>query len=201
MAHKWEPHRFAELRARRSSPSLRRAYQMMFLDLRGYDLKRAREWDLFVRFCEAGRLDIDPAEVEMLDPPWPDLRAEVFGRSHYFELGEVVPEDFLRADSKRGKTLRLDPSPLIAVWNPFEAIIKKKMKKRYAAGPEPLSLVLYWERNDPTWDVLRPLVEGKRAEIIDSFDSSSFDHLWLFLANEARIPFSLSRRNITTPSG
>ena len=57
-------------------------------------------------------------EVEMLDPPWPDLKAVVFGRSHYFELGEVVPEDFLRADSKRGKTLRLDPSPLIAVWNP-----------------------------------------------------------------------------------
>jgi hypothetical protein len=135
----------------------------MFLDLRGDDLKRAREWDLFVRFCEAGGLDINSAEVEMLDPPWPDLRAEVFGRPHYFELGEVVPEDFLRADSTRGKTLRLDPSPLVAVWNPLEAIVKKKMKKRYAAGSEPLSLVLYWERNDPIRDVLGPLVEARKA--------------------------------------
>jgi hypothetical protein len=99
---------------------------MMFLDLRGDDLKRAREWDLFVRFCEAGGLDIDLAEIEMLDPPWPDLTAEVFGRPHYFELGEVVPEDFLRADSKRGKTLGLDPSPLIAVWNPLEAMIDQE---------------------------------------------------------------------------
>ena len=54
------------------------------------------------------RLDINPAEVEMLDPPWPDLTVEVFGRPHYFEMGEVVPQDFLRADSKRGKTFKLN---------------------------------------------------------------------------------------------
>jgi hypothetical protein len=200
LEHKFDPHQFADMRARRSSPSLRRAYQIMFLDLRGDDLKRAREWDLFIRFCEAGRLDINAAEVEMLDPPWPDLTVEVFGRPHYFEMGEVVPQDFLRADSKRGKTLQLEPSPLIPVWNPLETIIKKKMAKRYAAGSEPLSLVLYYERNDPIWDVLRPLVEERRAEIVKCFDAGNFDHLWLFLANEKRIPFSLSKRNIAMPT-
>jgi hypothetical protein len=175
---------------------LRRAYQMMLLDLRRDDLKRAREWDLFVRFCEAGGLDIDPAKVEMLDPPWPDLRAEVLGRPHYFELGEVVPEDFLRAESKRGKTLRLDYSSVLPVWEPLESIIKKKMKKRYAPGSEPLSLVLYSERDGSVWDVLRPLVEERRAEVVECFEAGNFDHLWLFLANEGRVPFSLSKKNI-----
>ena len=76
------------------------------------------------------------------------------------------------------------------MWNPLETIIKKKMAKRYAVGSEPLSLVLYYERNDPIWDVLRPLVEERRAEILTCFDAGNFDHLWLFLANEKRIPFS-----------
>jgi hypothetical protein len=51
----------------------------MFYFLSGDDLKRAREWDLFVRFCEAGQLGVDPAEIDMLDPPWPNLKAELFG--------------------------------------------------------------------------------------------------------------------------
>ena len=200
MSHvKWDQRQFAAMRSSRSSPSAYRAYEVMFLQLRGAELKRAKEWDLFVRFCDAGGLDINPAEVEMLDPPRPDLSAEIYGRKHYFELGEVVQEDFLRADSKRGKTLRIEPSPLIAVWDPLEAIIKKKMKKRYAAGSEPLSLVLYSERNAPNWDVLMPLVEERKSEIGACFDSSHFDHLWLFLANERRIPFSLSKRQILLP--
>ena len=86
------------------------------------------------------------------------------------------------------------------MWNPLETIIKKKMTKRYAVGSEPLSLVLYYERNDPIWDVLRPLVEERRAEIVKCFDAGNFDHLWLFLANEKRIPFSLSKRNIAMPT-
>jgi len=53
VADRWNPRALAELRAKRDSPSMRLAYQIMFLDLKGDDLKRAREWDLFVRFCEA----------------------------------------------------------------------------------------------------------------------------------------------------
>jgi hypothetical protein len=183
---------------------------MSFLYLRGDDLKRAREWDLFARFCEAGGLDIDPAEVEMLDPPEPDLRAEVFGRPHYFELGEVVQEDWVRALARREKasakkSLLVDSLlpvlPVLSVWSPLETIIEKKMKKQYAPDSKPLSLVLYSEQNPPPWDLLKPLVEERKSEIGASFDSSIFDHLWLFLANEMRIPFSLSKRHIITPSG
>lgn len=86
----WDQRRLAEFRAGRNSLASHRAYDAMFCFLSGDDLKRAREWDLFIRFCEALNLDVDPTEVDMLDPPWPDLKADVSGRSHYFELGEVV---------------------------------------------------------------------------------------------------------------
>ena len=205
MANRWNPRALAELRAKRNSPSLRRAYQIMFPDLKGDDLKRAREWHLFVRFCEAGGLDVDPAEVDMLDPPFPDLKADVFGRPHFFELGEVVQEDWLRALARHEKATGKrplgpieSPLPVLTVWSPLEVIIGKKMKKRYDPDSKPLSLVLYSERNSPPWDVLQPLIEERRSEIGVSFDSSEFDHLWLYLAHEGRIPFSLSKKNVFT---
>ncbi len=155
----------AELRAKRDSPSLRRAYQIMFLHLKGNDLKRAREWGLFVRFCEAGGLDVDPAEVDMLDPPLPDLKVDVFGRPHFFELGEVVQEDWLHALVRREKAMEKrplppidSPLPVLSAWSPLEVIIDRKMKKRYDPDSKPWSLVLYCERNSPPWDVLKPLI-------------------------------------------
>ena len=133
MANRWNPRALAELRAKRNSPSLRRAYQIMFPDLKGDDLKRAREWDLFVRFCEAGGLDVDPAEVDMLDPPFPDLKADVFGRPHFFELGEVVQEDWLRALARHEKATGKRPlgpieSPLPSF--PYGARLKSSSGRR-----------------------------------------------------------------------
>jgi hypothetical protein len=172
----------------------------MFYLLSGDDLKRAREWDLFARFCEVGKLGVDPAEVDMLDPPWPDLRADVFGHSHYFELGEIVQQDWVKALAQQEKKAIIDsPLPLTAVWSPLESIIQKKATKEYAPQATPLSLLLYSERNAPRWAVLEPLVEERRPEILARFESSVFDHLWLFVANESRIPFSLSKKAIVAP--
>jgi hypothetical protein len=56
---------------------------------------------LFIRFCEVLKLDVDPAEVDMLDPPWPDLKADVSRRSHYFEIGEVVQQDWMKAKAQQ----------------------------------------------------------------------------------------------------
>jgi hypothetical protein len=82
------------------------------------------------------------------------------------------------------------------VWQPLKTIMTKKMEKRYAPGSEPLSLVLFAERDGSIWDVLRPLMDERRAEIVECFEAGRFDHMWLFLANEGRIPFSLSKKNI-----
>ena len=199
---KWDQSRFADLRARRTSPASHRAYQAMFYFLSGDRLKRAREWDLFVRFCEVFRLDVDPAEVDMLDPPWPDLKANVFGHPHYFELGEIVQEDWMRAAVQEEKKPITDsPLPLTAVWSPLESIIQKKVRKKYAPQATPLSLLLYWERNAPHWAFVEPLIGERKPEIRASFESSVFDHLWLFMPNENRIPFSLSKKVIVTALG
>jgi hypothetical protein len=197
--NEWDQRRFADLRARRNSPASHRAYEAMFYFLSGDDLKRAREWDLFVRFCEAGQLDVDPTEVDMLDPPWPDLKAELFGNPHYFELGEIVQQDWMKALAQQEKKPIIDsPLPLTAVLSPLEYIIQKKAKKKYAPQATPLSLLLYWERNAPRWAIIEPLVRERKSEIRTSFESSVFDHLWLFVANENHIPFSLSKKMIIT---
>ena len=196
----WDQRLFAKLRALPDSPASRRAYDEMWYRLSGDDLKRAREWDVFVRFCEAKELDVDPAKVYMLDPPWPDLKADVFGRSHYFELGEVVQQDWMKAQAQQEKKPIIDsPLPLTAVWSPLESIIQKKVTKKYAQQATPLSLLLYSERNAPHWAVIEPLVRERKHEIGASFEKSVFDHLWLFMANENRIPLSLSRKMIIAP--
>ena len=172
----WDPSRFAEVRARRNTPASHRAYDAMFCFLSGDDLKRAREWDLFVRFCEVGGLGVDPAEVDMLNPPWPDLKADVSGHSHYFELGEVVQQDWMKAQAQQEKKPIIDsPLPLTAVWSPIESIIQKKVTRKYAQQATPLSLLLYSERNAPHWAVIEPLVRERKHEIRASFENSPFD--------------------------
>jgi len=192
----------AKLRASRDVPSSRRAYQALLCLLSADDLKRAREWDLFVRFCEAGALDVDPAEVEMLDPPWPDLKAEVFAHSHYFELAEVVQQDWMKAMAEQKKqSIVHSPLPLTAPLSPLQTIIQKKMRKKYAPEATPLSLLLYSERNALHWAVIEPLVREREPEIRAAFDRGVFDHLWLFIADESRIPFSLSKSPIVASLG
>lgn len=188
------------MRAGRDSLASHRAYEAMFYFLSGDNLKRAREWDLFVRFCEAGQLGVDPAEVDMLDPPWPDLKAEVFGQAHYFELGEVVQQDWMKAQAQQEKKpIIVSPLPLTAVLSPLETIIQKRAGKKYEQRATPISLLLYWEQNAPQWAIIEPLVSERKPELRASFENSVFDHLWLFAANENLIPFSLSKKLIITP--
>jgi hypothetical protein len=85
------------------------------------------------------------------------------------------------------------------LWNPLESIIQKKATKTYAQQATPLSLLLYWERNAPAWALIEPLIEERKSEIRASFENSVFDHLWLFVANENSIPFSMSKKMIVAP--
>jgi hypothetical protein len=167
-AHRWDQRRFAELRASRHSPASRRAYEAMFSLLSGHDLKRASEWDLFARFCEAGRIEVDPAEIEMLDPPWPDLKVDVLGHYRYFELGEIVQEDWVKALARsEKKPIFHSPLPLITVWSPLASMIQKKAMKRYVPEATPLSLLLYLVPERSQMD--RDQVSGQRTGARDSF--------------------------------
>ncbi len=95
----------------------------------------------------------------MLDPPWPDLKTEVFGCCHYFELAEIIQQDWMKALAQQKKKPIIDsPLPLTAVWSPIESIIQKKVAKKYAPEAKPLSLLLYSERNAPPWAVIEALI-------------------------------------------
>jgi hypothetical protein len=169
----------------------------MFSLLSGHDLKRASEWDLFARFCKAGRIEVDPAEIEMLDPPWPDLKVDVLGHYRYFELGEIVQEDWVKALARsEKKPIFHSPLPLITVWSPLASMIQKKAMKRYVPEATPLSLLLYWSRNAPKWTAIKSLVSEREREIRSVFQNSVFDHMWVFMANENRISFSMSKKMI-----
>lgn len=199
---RFDQRRFAEVRARLGSPASYRAYEAMLQFLSREDLKRHQEWDLFVRFCEAAERRVNPADVEMLDPPWPDLRADASGHSHYFELGEIVQENWMKVRSQgRRQWIDGEPLPLTAVWSPLESILRKKMKKGYEPKARPLSLLLYWERNAPPWSVIASLLKTREPEIRAHFEGSVFDHLWLFMVDENHVPFSLSRKTVVVPPG
>jgi hypothetical protein len=169
----------------------------MFHFLSGDDLKRATEWELFARFCETANLPIVPADVEMLDPPWPDLKAEVNGLSLYFELSEVLQEDWIKAQAQIERTLiaesLLPVLPLIDVRSPLETIVHKKALKRYDSRARPLSLLLYWKLSRPEWTVIEPLVAVHQPRLGATLESSGFDYMWLFVPNLNRIPFSWHR--------
>lgn len=108
----------------------------------------------------------------------------------------------MKARAQQEKRPTIDSRlPLTAVWDPLESIIQKKVTKKYAQQARPLSLLLYSERNAPHWAVIEHLVEKRKHEIRASFENSVFDHLWLFMANENRIPFSLSKKTIIVPLG
>ncbi len=47
--------------------------------------------------------------------------------------------------------------------------------------------------------MIEPVVVARTPGIRTSFENSLFDNLWLFMANENRTPFSLSKTTIVTP--
>src|SRR5665213_799887 len=188
-SEKWNPTPFAAVLRMPPCPAKRHAYEAQEI-LSGDESpkisKIIREWEIFVRFSQAVELEIDPAEVEMLDPnfsspPPPDLRCPVAGEMHYFELGEVIQEDLARASTARTRRRVLEPRiPLTKVWTPLEDIVTKKLRKAYNPAAKPLSLLLYYERDSPFWDFLQPLIQRRDAEIRTLFQASVFDFMWLF---------------------
>jgi hypothetical protein len=127
---------------------------------------------------------------------WP---VRVFGRYHYFELGEVLQEDWMKALAQQEQKPLASPLPLATVWSPLESIIQKKAKKSYAPQAAPLWLLLHSERNDLHWPVIKSLIEARTPELQSHFQNSVFDRLCLFAANESRVRFLLSKQMIVSP--
>jgi len=146
---KWSPKEFAHILRLPESPAKRRAYQatQQMLDKSG--MKALREWETFTSFCQVAGFVIEPAGVVMLDPnssspPPPDLRCNIDGLPHFFELGEIIQQDIARALSRLESRPIAEPRmPLDMGLEPLEIILNKKLDTCYVAEARPISLLLY----------------------------------------------------------
>jgi hypothetical protein len=197
----WSPKPFADLLNSKHRQPMWGLLRMLMEDY-GHDPKLLREWEMFVRFCRAAGLGINPAEVEMLDPNSsrpapPDLRCPLYEQLHYFELGEVIQEDLAAASAHRTRQLvSRDPLPLDRVLSPLETMLTKKLGKKYNRNAKPLSLVLYYSTAGPFWDFLEPLIATKRDDLLALFEKSGFDHLWVFDATASEVCLTIARPSI-----
>ena len=159
----WSPEPFARLLTLAPSPARRRAYsaQRYLFGDRKLNSRLLRDWEVFVQFCRAAGIDVDPANVEMLDPnsstpPPPDLKCSIWGQKHYVELAEVFQESLACHSAPRARHPISNTPPLTTVLKAFDTILNKKLAKSYNPGATPLSLLLYYDRDLPFWDVLQP---------------------------------------------
>ena len=163
------------------------------------ELKLLREWEVFRKFCQSVELGAEPADVVMLDPSSshpapPDMKCQLANGPHFFELGEIVQQNAAKASASLTRRLTAKGRvPLVRIWDPVEKMVTKKLKKMYDQEARPVSLVLYYANGPSFWELLRPLVAGKAADIQMMFESSVFDSMWLFDATTGGILFYFSR--------
>lgn len=113
---------------------------------------------------------------------------------HYFEPAEIIQEDAVHASKRcEGRKFWDRHLPLTTVWTPLETILKKKLNKKYDPEAKPLSLLLYYERGSPSWELLEPLLMESKARVQATLEASVFDLVWLFDANDNNVLFSFSR--------
>ena len=83
--------------------------------------------------------------------------------------------------------------PPIRNWDPLGNILAKKLRKEYDPEARPASLVLYYDRYQSFWELLRPLVVENAADIEMIFEASAFDSMWLFDVTIGKVLFNFSR--------
>ena len=170
------------------------------------NLQLLSEWEIFVRFCQAEGLTVDPADVVMLDPnssrpPPPDLECHLAGKSHFFELGEIIQEDIAKALAPHTRRQITEARiPLARVWDPLERMLTKKLNKVYNSQARPISLLLYYASSPSFWKYLQPIVREREEAIQMIFERSVFDSMWLFDAAKNEILCYFSRSSVCRPN-
>lgn len=201
---KWNPGRFWDLyglqpNGLQPSPARLLAYQAHRELLAKRDLKLLREWEIFRKFCQAAELGVEPEDVVMLDPSSsrpapPDLKCQLAAGPHFFELGEIVQQNAARVSASLARRLIAGGRmPLVRIWDPLEKMLTKKLKKTYDPEARPASLVLYYANGPSFWELLRPLIAERAADIQIRFELSVFDSMWLFDATTGGVLFCFSR--------
>ena len=156
-------------------------------DLSPRQRKLVEELDMFRRFAEAAAIKYEPDSELTLDPnsespPPPDLTCTGLRGPLFFELGEVV-EAAVAATSARAERedWKVYGGP-VALWEPLEQILLKKLEKRYSSQARPLDLILYYGvgRQAAFWPFLISHIEARKARIQEDLRRGPFDAVWLY---------------------
>jgi len=192
---RWDPKQFIERFSKMPDcPATRRAYESGKYFLKTHERKLLREYEVAMSFCwhlgvEVSVVMLDPASSH---PPPPDIECQIANGSHFLELAEIIQEDIIEASVFSSKFPTLDTTkpqePLSKVWPTLWKTFTKKLGKKYHPDARPMSLLLYYDRADSYWELLRPVFEQKAAEIRNSLlDSGTFDQVFLFDINRGEI--------------
>lgn len=189
-ATNWNPKQFTDDLSRRfskapDSPSKHRAFQAAEEFLRSDQRKVLREWKTFHSFCRC--MDLEPTDIIMLDPnssspPPPDLTCKLNGEPHYFELAEIIQQDFAEASSPKNQSRPSKPNgPVSKDWDTFVDAVTKKLEKTYSPDARPRSLLLYYDQSESFWKHLLPVIDDHATQIRESFlTASTFDYLFVY---------------------
>jgi hypothetical protein len=151
-------------------------------------------------FCQRLGMEVQPTDVTMLEPtsshpPPPDIECRLAGRSHFFELAEIIQENIAEKSSLRNARAIEQPwnDPLARVWGTLWGTLSKKFGKTYNPDARPRSLLLYYDCSASYWKFLRPVVNEKVTEIGNLLrDSNTFNQVFLFDARLGEVLLNFS---------
>jgi hypothetical protein len=164
------------------------------------------ELEVFDAFAAVAQVDVDSGSGVNSQSPEPDIRCEVRGEVHYFELGEITDQsvarctaDALRYDEPRGTAFSQN--------EPFAYIIGKKRSRTYTTNGAPVELVLYYRNQSPPFPShFAELLASSMADLEALVSSGPFQRVWILTLRKGRFFGNRRRKRFPphlarTPSG
>ncbi len=138
-------------------------------------IKQREELKIFTAFAlSAG---IGYSKVESGEEPYPDIRCIVNGGECWFELGEIVDEEFAERTSPNRRCFRGGFE--FPLDTPLQRIIEKKCGKTYETNGGPIDLVLYYGKLPA--DTSAPgHIERYRTHLASLTAQGKFCRVWIF---------------------
>jgi hypothetical protein len=143
------------------------------------DKQKVEESKVFVGFVSASGLSCDPYDHENQDPPLPDIRATIAGKSHYFELGEITDQGLAWATGDLLKTGEITGCPFSQL-DPLLKMFRSKCTTQYQTAGNPVDLLLFYSTQHPYEPLLYQHLNEFSAEITGLVANSQFSRVWLY---------------------
>lgn len=143
----------------------------------GAQEQRIEESTIFSGFVKASGL---PAEHFANDkPPFPDIRAVIFGTTYYFELGEITDQGLAWATADALKTGEITGCAFSQL-DPLLRMFRNKCAARYNTNGAPVDLILYYSKQRPYEPLLYEHLKAYADEMRSLIANSQFSRIWLY---------------------